>query len=322
MADHRSGVGPGRPALGQNVAVTDADEPDGPDQQPPATGGAHRRDEPARDVVDDSVENAEDEVDERAGGRTGGGRRITFWFGIGLILAGLGLLGYVAWQFWGTNWVSKKHQREIASALQQDWSSGQGKKPKFVPTGEASALIRIPRFGRKYAVPVLEGAPDGSISADILAKGFGHFQSGGVDGAKVAFPGDVGNYALAAHRVTHGEPLRHMPDLRPGDRIIVETVDATYTYELDTNPNALVIPFTGIWVLDPLPHNPRPGGPEPKQVPGQRLITLTTCSELFHTDNRMIAFGHLVSSTPKPGAQARGSGRGHTATAAGAPSTG
>jgi sortase A len=36
---------------------------------------------------------------------------------------------------------------------------------------------------------------------------------------------------------------------------------------------------------------------QPRQQAGQRLITLTTCSELFHTDNRMIAFGHLVSTT-------------------------
>ena len=27
-----------------------------------------------------------------------------------------------------------------------------------------------------------------------------------------------------------------MPELRPGDEVIVETVDRTYTYELDTNP--------------------------------------------------------------------------------------
>jgi sortase A len=103
---------------------------------------------------------------------------------------------------------------------------------------------------------------------------------------------------VAAHRVTHGQPLRNMPDLRPGDKVIVETVDTTYTYVLDTNPNDLVIPFTGIWVLDALPHNPN-GGPEPAQKPDQRLITLTTCSEIFHTDNRMIAFGHLVKATSK-----------------------
>ena len=277
--------------------MTDPDEPRPADE--PLEPGS--RDESGRRLVDDDVDSAQDQpgdADGAAPPRRSTGRRITFWIGIGLILAGLGLLGYVGWQFWGTNWVSKKNQREITSALEQDWASGHGKKPKFVPKGQASALIRIPKFGRKYVVPVLEGAPDGTISPDILAKGYGHFQTGGVGGAKVAYPGDVGNYAVAAHRVTHGEPLRHMPDLRPGDKVIVETVDATYTYVLDTNPNDLVIPFTGIWVLDPLPVNPN-GGPEPKRGQGQRLITLTTCSEIFHTDNRMIAFGHLVSSSRK-----------------------
>jgi sortase A len=249
------------------------------------------------------VEETEPTADEEVPVRRGGGRahrgpddkprrrRITFWIGMGLILAGLGLLAYVAWQFWGTNWVSKRHQREITSALEQDWAAGQGKRPQFVPKGQASALIRIPKFGKKYVVPVLEG-----VSPDVLAKGYGHFED-------TADPGEEGNYALAAHRVTHGEPLRHLPDLRPGDKVIVETVDTTYTYELDTDPNDLVIPFTGVWVLDPLPKNPEAGGPQPDQAAGQRLITLTTCSEIFHTDNRMIAFGHLVKAEARPGAQ-------------------
>ena len=86
-----------------------------------------------------------------------------------------------------------------------------------------------------------------------------------------------------------------MPELRPGDEVIIETRDAIYTYVLDTNPNELVVSFENIWVVDPLPTNPQRGGVQPpSQEPGQRLITLTTCSELFHTDNRMIAFGHLV----------------------------
>jgi sortase A len=50
-------------------------------------------------------------------------------------------------------------------------------------------------------------------------------------------------------------------------------------------------------VVAPKPENPRPGGVGPVDDP--RLITLTTCAELFHTDNRMIAFGHLVSKVPK-----------------------
>ncbi len=135
-------------------------------------------------------------------------------------------------------------------------------------------------------MPVLEGT-----GSDVLSKGYGHF-------TRSADPGEVGNYALAAHRVTHGEPLRRMPELRPGDEVVVETVDTTFTYRLDTDPRKLVIPFTGTWVLDALPRNPG-GGPQPTQKQGQRLITLTTCSEIFHTDDRMIAFGHLVSADPK-----------------------
>jgi sortase A len=207
---------------------------------------------------------------------------------VALILAGLGTLGYVGWQLWGTTWVSEREQREITASLQRQWQAEPARQsqPSRVSRGQASALIRIPAFGSSYVVPVLEGT-----DPDVLTRGYGHF-TGSAD------PGEVGNYALAAHRVTHGEPLRRMPELRPGDRVVVETVDRIYVYALDTDPRRLVIPFTGTWVLDPLPKNPG-GGPQPRQEPGQRLLTLTTCSEIFHTDDRMIAFGHLVSSRRK-----------------------
>ncbi len=206
-----------------------------------------------------------------------------------MMLAGVVMLGYVGWQFWGTNWTSQRAQKEVTTTLRTQWEGG-GKqlRPAFVPKGRASALIRIPKFGDDYVVPVLEGITD-----EVLAKGYGHFEDN-------ADPGEKGNYALAAHRVTHGEPLRRMPELRPGDEVVVETVEATYTYVLDTDPRRLVIPFTGVWVLDRLPKNPEAGGPQPAQKQGQRLITLTTCAELFNTDDRMISFGHLVRTDPKP----------------------
>jgi sortase A len=228
------------------------------------------------------------------------GRGVSFWVGIVLVLAGVGMLSYVAWQFYGTNIVSRQTQRHLVQDLTKDWSAAPRTtighkaipKPVDVPIGHASAIIRIPAFGSDYAVPVLEGVGD-----QELASGYGHFTSS-------ADPGQRGNYALAAHRVTHGEPLRDMPQLRPGDKVIVETRNAIYTYVLDTNPNDLIVPMQDVWVVDPLPHNPD-GGVEPAQKPGQRLITLTTCSELFHTDNRMIAFGHLLHAEAK---QARAAG--------------
>ena len=212
----------------------------------------------------------------------------SFWIGTGLILAGLAVLGYVAWQFFGTNIVAKQKQQSIVAETQQVWKSqggaGASGSAKGVELKGAEALIRIPRFGKNYVMPVQAGVSEG-----VLAEGFGHFKGS-------ADAGGTGNYALAAHRVTHGEPLRDMPKLRPGDKIVVETRDKTYTYRLDTDPNKLIVSFADVWVIDRLPTNPR-GGVEPSQRPGQRLLTLTTCAELFHTDNRMIAFGHLVDTT-------------------------
>ena len=230
------------------------------------------------------------------------GRGAPFYIGLGLLLTGLGLLGYVGWQIYGTNIVSRHAQQEVVADLHKEWSrpaavegdgrEGDGREDSKQATagaklGEASALIRIPKFGNDYVVPVLEG-----LSDEVLAKGYGHFPAS-------AEPGQQGNYALAAHRITHGEPLRDMPKLRPGDEVIVETRTAIYTYELDTNPNDLIVTFEDIWVVNPLPTNPDPNGVQPTQMSGQRLITLTTCAELFYTDERMIAFGHLSQTQRK-----------------------
>ena len=217
-------------------------------------------------------------------------RRRVRWLGLLLIAAGVGVLGYVAWQFWGTTWLSHRTQERIVTEVEEDWArepGGTGDGAVTVPEGEASALVRVPRFGDDYVVPVLEGTTD-----DVLSAGYGHF-------ADTAAPGRVGNYALAAHRITHGEPLRAMPDLEVGDEVVVETRTTTYTYELTSAGDGLTVPFTAGWVVDALPDNPEPGGVEPAQEAGQRLITLTTCSELFHTDDRLVAFGVLVDREPR-----------------------
>lgn len=197
-----------------------------------------------------------------------------------LVLAGLGLLGWYAWQTFGTTWVSHGRQEEVVEQLETEW--GQGTAVAETDYGVAQAVIRIPRFGDDYVMPVLEGTSD-----EALAAGFGH-----LDGTAAA--GQTGNYVVAAHRITHGEPLRDMPDLEPGDEVIVETQGERFTYRLTTGGDDLEVPFTASWVLDPLPVNPEAGGVQPDE-PGA-LITLTTCAELFHTDERLVAFGVLVET--------------------------
>jgi sortase A len=191
--------------------------------------------------------------------------------GIALVTVGAIILGWLAWQFWGTNWVSKGRQADVIADLHEDW--GDGNAAADTDFGKATGILRIPRFGADYEVPILEGSSD-----EVLAAGVGHLE----DSAAVG---------------EHGNPFADFPELREGDLVHVETLDADYTYVLDTGGPDLTVPFTASWVLDPFPVNPDAGSTTAPGRPGARLITLVTCSELFHTDNRMIAFGHLVRTT-------------------------
>lgn len=237
---------------------------------------------------------ADGEASGRARPRSRGSALLT-WVGVLLIVSGLGMLAYVGWEFYGTTWVSQRKQADIVEKLEKEWGTQQSPAPAQIGTSgsTAEAIIRIPRFGSDYAIPVLD-----SIEDDALSAGFGHFP----DSAK---PGRKGNYALAAHRITHGEPLRRMPELQVGDEVVVETRTDIWTYVLTTGGDDLEVTFRDGWVVAPLPTNPEAGGVQPAQTKGQKLITLTTCAELFHTDQRMIAFGVLKDHESKDGASGR-----------------
>jgi sortase A len=206
-------------------------------------------------------------------------RRITLLSGVALMLAGAIALGYVGWQYVGTNVVSHHRQRELTSRLTESWERPSAARAATVP-GDAFALLRIPRFGRHYEMPILVGVSEGD-----LASGVGWFRD-------TARPGRVGNFVLAAHRVTHGEPFHDFLKLRKGDEVIVETRRDVYTYRLRDNGTDRVVDFSQTWVLDPVPGHP-------DASPTRATLTLLTCAELFHTDERSVVFGDLVSVQDK-----------------------
>ena len=194
--------------------------------------------------------------------------------GVLLILAGLGLGGYFAWQYWGTNVVSKARHADEKKIIAKEWSKG--------IDGDAIGLLRVPRFGSDYEVPIVRG-----FSKKALASGVGWYTKG-------AKPGQVGNFAIAGHRVTHGEPFLDFLEIRKGDKAVVETRTHIYTYRLRNDGDAITVPFTTSWPLWPVPV---PDGKGKK--PTKKLITLLTCSELFHTDNRNVVVGELVKTVDK-----------------------
>jgi len=200
-------------------------------------------------------------------------RTITI-LGLCLIVIGLGFMGYVGWQYYGTNVVSKRHHGQIKEDLQSNWDEG--------IDGDAIGLVRIKRFGEDYEIPLVEGFDD-----EALANGIGW----NPDGAKA---GEVGNFAISGHRVTHGEPFRDFLDLRAGDTVEIETRTHIYTYKLTNSGDSLTLPFTSSWPLQDVPKKGHAG-----ETPQDPKLTMVTCSELFHTDNRNVVFGDLVSKEAK-----------------------
>lgn len=222
-------------------------------------------------------------------------RRVSVLTVVGTLLlaAGIGCLGWVAWQYFGTNITSEKAFQQETTQLREVWErpvKQPGKQQKggsadgdLAPTvipGDAIALLRIPAFGENYEVPILSGT-----DLSVLNRGVGHYTS-------TASPGEIGNFAIAGHRVTHGEPFRHLLELNKGDKVIVETRDRIYTYVMDDSPRSLTVKDTETWVLDP---NPQAPGTEPTKA----VMTLTTCQDLFRSPDRSVGFAHLAKTTDK-----------------------
>jgi sortase A len=238
-------------------------------------------------VVDDESFSLMPEEDEPTAATAKPRRRVSplTMLGIGLLVAGLACLGWVGYQYFGTNVVSEHAFDKEAKQLRTKWSEENKSdpdaknQPSVVP-GDAIALLRIPAFGKDFEVPILNGT-----GLSVLSKGVGHYSS-------TAAAGEIGNFAVAGHRVTHGQPFARLLDLKRGDEVIVETRQTIYTYVLDDSPRSLTVRETDTWVLQPVP-----GRPDAK--PSQALITLTTCQDLFRSADRSIGFGHLVSTKNK-----------------------
>lgn len=207
-------------------------------------------------------------------------RRRFVVLGLVLLVLGVTVFGWLGWQFVGTSVVARQQYAAQLDQLQTQWSQGEPPAQSRAAPGEAFAILRVPKFGERFEVPIIAG-----VERSDLARGVGAYPSS-------VRPGQVGNFALSGYRITHASPFGKLLTLQPGDEVMIETRDSIYTYVVDVGAAEVTVAKDAAWVLDPVP------GREGAEAT-QPTLTLTTSQDLLRSPDRSVAFGHLGSTRNK-----------------------
>lgn len=215
-----------------------------------------------------------------------------------LIAAGLLILGFVAFQLWGTSLETSRGQSELTDELAADLIDtpveSDGDQPDLrdltrtlaardpetappiapPPEGEPLGIISIPKIGVQRVIVA-------GVSKEDLKKGPGHYPS-------TPMPGQAGNAGIAGHRTTYGAPFNRIDELRPGDEVKVATPQGEFTYEVIPAPRE---PADGqAW------YSVTPDRVDVLDDMGDNRITLTACHPKYSARERIIV--HAVLQTP------------------------
>ena len=177
----------------------------------------------------------------------------SFLRGIGelLVTCGVVVALFMAYMFWGTGLRESDAQHRFAGELGRQW----GAAPGLALAGDAGPL----------------------------ALGPGHVPG-------TALPGGIGNFAVAGHRVTAGNPFWSLPTLKPGNKVFIDTIAGTYEYQVNARP-------VWVWPGDTAVLAPAPGFPG--QQPRRAWITLITCDPAWSGTSRVIVTGVLIKRIPR-----------------------
>lgn len=209
-------------------------------------------------------------------------------FGELLVSCGVLLGLFVVWQLWWTDVEGNRAQQQIVADMGWEQPEKNGpavttehreEPPAVEPPamGETFAQLFVPRWGDDYVKPVAEGTDKATVLDTI---GVGHYE-------KTALPGELGNFATAAHRTTYGKPFNKIHELKQGDAVVVRTEKNWYVYKV--TDSKIVLP-QNIEVISPVP-GLMPGEPLPELT--ERYITLTSCHPMFSAAERFIVHGEL-----------------------------
>lgn len=194
------------------------------------------------------------------------------------ITAGVVLAVFVFYLLVWTNHRTEAAQADLADEFRVQQQSGVDPQDRFAApeSGEGLGVLHIPALGEDWSWVVVEGVGD-----DDLARGPGHFPG-------TAMPGSIGNFAVAGHRATHGEPFADLDRLEAGDDIVVETVDGWLTYEVTW---VRILSPSATEVLEPVAGHPG-------QKATERTLTLITCNPRWSSTERLVVGASMVERRP------------------------
>jgi len=206
------------------------------------------------------------------------------------ITAGVLILLFVVYQLWGTGILEARAQSDLRGQFEDRVEAQPGtssttddtttttlpEPPPIPPTGEAVAIIRIPKIAVDKVVV------EGTSVAD-LRKGPGHYVG-------TPLPGQIGNAAIAGHRTTYGAPFGNLDQLAEGDIITVETLSGSFDYRVVPD-GVFVVKPSQTEVLD----QPPPDQPE-------AILTLTSCNPKYSARERIVVKAEydLRANQPQP----------------------
>ncbi len=165
------------------------------------------------------------------------------------------------------------------------------------------ASLSIPAIGlRDLAVVPYVGWTDdgpGTVIQDGGVAASPHGPRGGVG------PGGIGNYQVTAHRTSSTRAFELLPDLRIGERVVVETAGRRFVYEIVATRR------TSFRSERSLAEQRAAVPGRPGRTPTEAMITLSTCAtqedhaagnfwsdEFKNPEHRIDKIGVLVGSRP------------------------
>lgn len=145
--------------------------------------------------------------------------------GIGLILiiVGLAIIASIVYKKIETSNKQKELQNILEQVINEDKNElTEEEEEKLINGYKPIALIEIP------SISLSQGLVEG-ISDDVLQYYLGHFENS-------ANPGEVGNFAVAGHRVSdYSEAFVNLYKVEIGDKINVKANKKEYIYEVTEN---------------------------------------------------------------------------------------